>query len=155
MKEKHLHIYTARKEMQSFRSCPSMLVLHSLQVQGMCWENKSPWSLLLPTLHPQCLSLLDTFVLLSVEWFPACAHFSSSWKESRWGDCPTPSVFLRSHPAYRYSCIMLGSLSGVWLNLNTSFRFLSSQFSAWLLFIGLGAYLCACLCWQRRLIFCW
>lgn len=107
-----------------------MLVLHSSQVQGMCWENKSPWSLLLPTLHQQCLSLLDTFVLLSVEWFPARAHFSSSWKESRWGDCPAPSVFLRSHPAYRYSCIMLGSLSGVWLNLNTSSRFLSSQFSA-------------------------
>lgn len=130
MKKQHLHIYTARKEMQSFRSFPSMLVLHCPQVQGICWENKSPWSSLLPTLHQQRLSLPDTFVLLSMKWFLARACFSSSWKESRWGDCPTPSVFLTPHPDYRYSCIMFGSLSGVWLSLNTSCRFLSSQFSA-------------------------
>lgn len=112
--------------MQSFRSCPSMLVLHSPQVQGICWENRYPWSLL-PTLHQECLSLLDTFVLLSAKWFLARAYFSSRWKESRWGGSPTPSVFLRSHPAYSF--IMLGSLSRVWLSLNTSCRFLSSQFS--------------------------
>lgn len=69
------------------------------------------------------------FVLLSVRWFLARAHFSFSWKKSRRRGCPTPSVFLRSHPTYRYSCMMLGSLSRVWLSLNTSCRFLSSLFS--------------------------
>lgn len=99
-----------------------------VRYKGFAGKNKCPWSLL-PKLHQQCLSLLDMFVLLLVRWFLACAHFSFSWKKSRRRGCPTPSVFLRSHPTYRYSCMMLGSLSRVWLSLNTSCRFLSSLFS--------------------------
>lgn len=127
-----------------------MPVLHLPEVQGICCENKWPWSLL-PTLHQQVFTPRHQYLYCC--WWGAfwLMPLASARKKASEEVVPHPQCHWDPSQPGDIDTRLLGSLSRVWLSSSTFCRFLSSPFSGLTYFGRARDLLHACLGWQRNL----